>query len=82
MQMALIRERDGKRLHVKSRLMGESLVSKSFIEALEVAPPAAPLPGRQYPQDWRAVHLRPRRQSTFRPIIKEIVANKEKSTKC
>ena len=36
--MALVRERDGKRLHVKSRLMGESLVSKSFIEELEVAP--------------------------------------------
>lgn len=29
--MALVRERDGKRLHVKSALMGESLVSKEFI---------------------------------------------------
>jgi molybdenum storage protein len=36
--MALIRDRDGKRLHVKSKLMGESLVSKSFIEDLEIAP--------------------------------------------
>ena len=36
--MPLVREKDGKRLHVKSRLMGESLVSKSFIENLEVAP--------------------------------------------
>ncbi len=36
--MALIRERDGKRLHVKSKLMGESLVSKQFIESLNVAP--------------------------------------------
>ncbi len=36
--MALIREKDGMRLHVKSRLMGESLVSKSFFEDLEVAP--------------------------------------------
>lgn len=36
--MALVREKDGKRLHVKSRLMGESLVSKSFIENLELAP--------------------------------------------
>ena len=26
--MALVRDKDGKRLHVKSRLMGESLVSK------------------------------------------------------
>ena len=36
--MALVREKDGKRLHVKSKLMGESLVSKSFIQNLEVAP--------------------------------------------
>lgn len=36
--MALIRERDSQRLHIKSRLMGESLVSESFIDSLEVAP--------------------------------------------
>ena len=36
--MSLVREKDGKRLHVKSRLMGESLVSKKFLETLEVAP--------------------------------------------
>jgi molybdenum storage protein len=36
--MTLVRERDGKRLHIKSRLMGESLVSKSFIDGLRVAP--------------------------------------------
>lgn len=36
--MALVRDKDGKRLHVKSRLMGESLVSKEFLEKLEVAP--------------------------------------------
>ena len=35
--MALVREKDGRRLHVKSKLMGESLVSKSFIENLETA---------------------------------------------
>ena len=29
--MALYRERDGRRLHVKSKLMGESLVGKTFI---------------------------------------------------
>ncbi len=33
-----MRERDSKRLHIKSRLMGESLVSESFIDSLEVAP--------------------------------------------
>jgi len=36
--MTLVRERDGKRLHVKSKLMGESLVSKSFIDELPIAP--------------------------------------------
>lgn len=36
--MPLLRERDSKRLHIKSRLMGESLVSESFLEGLEVAP--------------------------------------------
>lgn len=36
--MALVREKDGKRLHVKSILMGESLVSKEFIDQLDIAP--------------------------------------------
>ncbi len=36
--MALVRERDGKRLHVKSKLMGESLVGKTFMDSLNVAP--------------------------------------------
>jgi molybdenum storage protein len=36
--MTLIRERDGRRLHIKSKLMGESLVSKSFAESLKTAP--------------------------------------------
>ena len=36
--MALMRERDGRRLHVKSKLMGESLISKSFIKDFKVAP--------------------------------------------
>ncbi|HPS58925.1 MAG TPA: uridine kinase [Spirochaetota bacterium] len=34
--MALTRDRDGKRLHVKSRLMGESLVSHKLIDELEL----------------------------------------------
>lgn len=36
--MALVREKDGRRLHVKSALMGESLVSKEFIDQLAIAP--------------------------------------------
>lgn len=75
--MALVRERDGKRLHVKSKLMGESLVSKSFIEELEVAPQQRLFPdvnilkiGGQSICD-RGIKAVP-------SIIKEIVANKEK----
>ena len=74
--MALVRDRDGKRLHVKSRLMGESLVSKSFIEGLEVAPQQRLFPdvnilkiGGQSICD-RGARVLPN-------IIKEIVANKE-----
>jgi molybdenum storage protein len=36
--MALVRERNGKRLHVKSKLMGESLISKSFAQNFKIAP--------------------------------------------
>ncbi len=36
--MGLVRERDGRRLHVKSKLMGESLVRRSFLQALKVSP--------------------------------------------
>lgn len=36
--MALVREDGGRRLHVKSELMGESLVGKTFLESLEIAP--------------------------------------------
>jgi molybdenum storage protein len=36
--MPLIRERDSHRLHIKSRLMGESLVGESFLDTLEEVP--------------------------------------------
>lgn len=36
--MTLVRDQDGNRLHVESRLMGESLVSKEFVENLDIAP--------------------------------------------
>ncbi len=36
--MTLVRERDGKRLHIKSILMGESLVRKSLFDELESPP--------------------------------------------
>ena len=75
--MALLRERDGKRLHVKSKLMGESLVGRSFLEGLEIAPQKRLFPdvnilkiGGQSICD-RGIKALP-------PIIDEIVANKEK----
>jgi molybdenum storage protein len=73
--MALVRERDSRRLHVKSKLMGESLVSKSFVEGLKSAPQERLFPdvnilkiGGQSICD-RGVKAVP-------GVIKEIVANK------
>jgi molybdenum storage protein len=73
--MALVREKDGKRLHVKSALMGESLVSKEFIEKLDIAPQERLYPdvnvmkiGGQSICD-RGVKVLP-------DILKEIVANR------
>jgi len=75
--MALYRERDGRRLHVKSRLMGESLVGKIFMDSLEVAPQQRLFPdvniikiGGQSICD-RGVKALP-------AIMKEVVANKKK----
>ena len=75
--MALFRERDGRRLHVKSRLMGESLVGKTFMESLEVAPQQRLFPdvnivkiGGQSICD-RGVKALP-------AIMKEVVTNKKK----
>jgi len=75
--MALVRDKDGKRLHVKSRLMGESLVSKEFIAQLNIAPQERLYPdvavmkiGGQSICD-RGVQVLP-------GILKEIVANRDK----
>ncbi|MDD5167242.1 MAG: uridine kinase [Syntrophales bacterium] len=75
--MALLRERDGKRLHVKSKLMGESLVGRTFLDSLEIAPQQRLFPdvnivkvGGQSICD-RGIKALP-------AIIKEIVANKKK----
>jgi molybdenum storage protein len=75
--MALVRERDGKRLHVKSRLMGESLVSKSFIEELEVAPQQRLFPDVNILKIG-GQSICDRGMRAVPAIIKEIVANKEK----
>ena len=75
--MSLVREKDGKRLHVKSRLMGESLVSQSFMEGLEISPQQRLFPdvclvkiGGQSICD-RGIKALP-------GIIKEIAANRDK----
>lgn len=75
--MALFRERDGRRLHVKSKLMGESLVSKTLIETLKIAPQQRLFPdvnilkvGGQSICD-RGVKALP-------GVIKEIVTNKKR----
>lgn len=75
--MTLVRDRDGKRLHVKSKLMGESLVSKSFIDGLAIAPQTRLFPdvnilkvGGQSICD-RGVKALP-------PILDEIVENKDR----
>lgn len=73
--MALVREKDGKRLHVKSALMGESLVSKEFIDSLDIAPQE-----RLYP-DVKVMKIGgqsicDRGAKALPNILKEIVANR------
>ena len=36
--MSLVREKDGRRLHIKSKLMGESLVGREFLDSLVPVP--------------------------------------------
>jgi molybdenum storage protein len=76
--MALVRDKDGKRLHVKSLLMGESLVSKEFLDQIKIVPQERLFPdvavmkiGGQSICD-RGVQALP-------AVLKEIVANREKN---
>jgi len=73
----LIRERDSKRLHIKSKLMGESLVSKSFLKSLEYGEQFRALPdvtvmkvGGQSITDMGA--------RAVLPVVSEIVDNAKK----
>jgi molybdenum storage protein len=73
--MPLMRERDSKRLHIKSRLMGESLVSESFLGSLEVAPQR-----RLFP-DVNVIKIGgqsicDRGKKALPAVIDEVVANK------
>ena len=74
--MPLMRERDSKRLHIKSILMGESLVSESFLDSLEVAPQR-----RLFP-DVNVIKIGgqsicDRGKRALPGIVEEIVANKD-----
>jgi molybdenum storage protein len=75
--MTLIRERDGRRLHIKSKLMGESLVGKTFVEGLEIAPQE-----RLFP-DVNIIKIGgqsicDRGAKALPPIIQEIIENSKK----
>jgi molybdenum storage protein len=72
--MVLIRDQDSKRLHIESKLMGESLVRKSFLDGLHYKEPFKIFPeanvlkiGGQSITDIGA--------NAVLPIIQEIVAN-------
>ncbi|MGI5921594.1 MAG: uridine kinase [Syntrophomonadaceae bacterium] len=72
--MALIRERDSQKLHIKSKLMGESLVGKKFLGSLEYKEPFRWYPdinvlkiGGQSITDMGA--------KAVLPIIEEIIKN-------
>jgi molybdenum storage protein len=73
--MALVRERDGRRLHVKSKLMGESLVSRSFAETFRVAPQQRLFPDVQILKIG-GQSICDRGIKGLPEIIKEIAANK------
>lgn len=74
--MPLVRERDSMRLHIKSKLMGESLVSESFLDSLEDVPQQ-----RLFP-DVNVVKIGgqsicDRGKRALPAVIEEIVENKD-----
>ncbi|MDD5712219.1 MAG: uridine kinase [Smithellaceae bacterium] len=75
--MALIREKDGRRLHVKSRLMGESLVSKTLLDELETAPQERLFPDINILKIG-GQSICDRGAKALPAVIAEIAANKEK----
>jgi molybdenum storage protein len=75
--MPLVREKDGKRLHVKSRLMGESLVSKTFAENLEISPQARLFPDLAL-MKIGGQSICDRGAKALPPIVKEIAENRKR----
>ncbi|MEN6474476.1 MAG: uridine kinase [Syntrophaceae bacterium] len=74
--MALVRDRDGRRLHVKSKLMGESLVSKKLWEEIPVAPQVRLFPDVDVLKIG-GQSICDRGAKALPGIIREIVANKK-----
>lgn len=72
--MALFRERDNKRLHVKSKLMGESLVGKSFNASLEYGAHFRMLPDANVIKIG-GQSITDRGAAAILPLIEEIVEN-------
>ncbi len=75
--MALVREKNGKRLHIKSRLMGESLVRKSLYDELETPPQYRLFPDVNV-MKIGGQSICDRGAKALPPIIREIAAAKEK----
>jgi molybdenum storage protein len=74
--MGLVREKDGRRLHVKSKLMGESLVSKSFMNSLLLAPQERLFPDINILKIG-GQSICDRGAKALPAVIREIVANKK-----
>ena len=75
--MALIRERDGKRLHIKSKLMGESLVSKTLLNDLNVAPQQRLFPDVNV-MKVGGQSISDRGATALPQVVKEIGANRDR----
>lgn len=74
--MALIREKDSKRLHIKSKLMGESLVGRDFISSLEYKEQYRLLPNVSVLKVG-GQSITDRGAKAVLPVIQEIIANKQ-----
>lgn len=74
--MALIREKDSKRLHIKSKLMGESLVGRDFISSLEYKEQYRLLPNVSVLKVG-GQSITDRGAKAVLPVIQEIIASKQ-----
>ncbi len=75
--MSLVREKDGRRLHIKSKLMGESLVGKEFLDTIEQVPQEKLFPDINILKVG-GQSICDRGAKALPQIIKEISANREK----